>query len=1455
MFSDPGAWGPLCGLGLECRMSPGTKPQSNLLVAFGMARKRRRHGSARKRSHRGRPPGRSSPREEHAPGTGLTGLEGLEALHEAWLGQESKRSTGGSLALAGFRYQFQVTLLESTREWLGQTDEERRRPQTFAEILGDVVVASRDNSIVVHEVKRRLSRPNVRKAIEQFAAIDEVARKKFPSVAKILSFRLVCGIGEQERAEQLLARVLVEARYTRSPLRGKVTVVYEPNPEYELLGLLAQQVRAADPWGVYTRCLEELVLAAGHGDGFRAAATRIWGTLTAAACGEDPPAGLLVWSASDRPPEQTLAGPVLTGAQPSVRDLVKGSFAPRAEETGGRAERFAQWHSRGGGASKLRVFWIPGRSGSGKSIALLQLLARLHGIGWEHILYLGRYPELLSHAGAWARRSGVRPSPALIAADDPYPLGQRAEAEAAWRGLLRQFEDLRQRGGGDVLPCIVVCAGPAEQADALQTSFQDAIEVELDAPPKEDEEAVNRLRTWFEKRRGWSPRVRKAGSWLALELMLEWQTGFSIPEFAVRYRKGLEDSGEAGLAEFVPRLLVLNRLGIGYPSAAVAERLSPVQRDRLRRVQDDMHITAPEEALSHGIWFKHSHIGRAVYDEWFPPQAYPAERLEHFRLASQDCLEFADTPWEKISPIAALARDAIAENEPLTGFSDHESRELAEQLYRHAVRTDGIPTRHLAAWLRLKLAGARLSYPDPIEEALSRLTPQNITEFGMGAATLALLRNFEGLGAAARSDLLNLVERVLASEMDWSDWPAVATAAMESSRDARLPGHVLTWIDRHPRTRAAGWTLKAAVEQYPDHTRLIEAARSLHQDPDHPGWSYAWGVLWDRAPSEDLALSASRWLQSARTADASWGHVWRPLWEKDLRDAAGSRKDLIAFALSFMKGAAHSHGGWALVWTSLWERRETVHGDTPELESTLRGLGEQWLVAAPPSHTGWGFVWKALWEAGDRTDLARIAEDWLSTAPATNEAWGYVFPQVMNFRANDHLTWLGIRWLREAPPGGAGWGYIFPALWAHASETDRPPLRSAGETWLATAPDNHPDRGYVFEQLLRDRPSHGLRETAHRWLTRVDPSHGAWSRVWHAVVGDEPSDPQRRMALDWLESPTLDHPGWGWVWTALWRSRPDELTSPDETAELRTLARAQLERAPDESGLWGALFPALHLEDPDEQLFARARSWVLRMPPGVSGWDRVWEAVFRISPSVQLRQMGFGWLSAAGSTALGWPFVWRALAADQKTASEAREELMSALEQYAHEAPASARGFRELASTIRESTDVACDAAVASKLETVDRLPEGVWTQDRDIVGDPATLLDINSFPSSDDPVDHIRWKNAWLEWWKDSHSGPLFNLGLAWVAQAPGNSGRSYVLEELWDIEWQRDLVYPEMLRYLREAPPTQRRWPWVWRKAWRHKPSDSLDELRESALRMSPGDTRIAELLGTPSDDRGAA
>jgi hypothetical protein len=192
---------------------------------------------------------------------------------------------------------------------------------------------------------------------------------------------------------------------------------------------------------------------------------------------------------------------VLTGQQPDLRKLRGGYFADRRlyDEL---AREALEWISAeqqpGREALGIPVLWIAGRSGSGKSVALLHLLSRLNEEGVGPILWLGQGVELLPDA---VRRLPGLAAPGeqiILAMDDPYAPRTQQDGEH-WRSALRTLQ-LRP----EARPPLIICCGLTDQARGLNEDFGADVGLHITKIPNRLDD-LTELRAWYSRRTGAPP--------------------------------------------------------------------------------------------------------------------------------------------------------------------------------------------------------------------------------------------------------------------------------------------------------------------------------------------------------------------------------------------------------------------------------------------------------------------------------------------------------------------------------------------------------------------------------------------------------------------------------------------------------------------------------------------------------------------------------------------------------------------------------------------------------------------------------------------------------------------------------------------------------------------------------------------------------------------------------------
>ena len=368
----------------------------------------------------------------------------------------------------------------------------------FTERLSDLLTVESGRAVTLTQIKKTATRKTVRSALEELWLIHQLAARKTPRLADKLRYRVLASHGTESEIKAALSDWHPE----RSPDPGdlslflqKVSPAIEPDPEDELLALLANKLDCGNPLDLVYRWLGLLQDATAEGGLFEATAKFIWSDLhqLRGSDSESRPPGIYIWETGDQPPPEVSHGGFLSGSQPQVRHLSEGFFAPRPEVYAALTDHAEAWidSDPAGQDQGLRVpvFWIDGRSGSGKSVALLHLLARLHERGRGPILWIADKVEALPRTLRWARRLQRKGRPVIIGLDDPFAPAEQMEAAALWREALTVIQDAREGNRSDEVP-LLFCCGPSEQAEALQAEMSRDVLLETHTLPVEEEEEL-----------------------------------------------------------------------------------------------------------------------------------------------------------------------------------------------------------------------------------------------------------------------------------------------------------------------------------------------------------------------------------------------------------------------------------------------------------------------------------------------------------------------------------------------------------------------------------------------------------------------------------------------------------------------------------------------------------------------------------------------------------------------------------------------------------------------------------------------------------------------------------------------------------------------------------------------------------------------------------------------------
>lgn len=706
--------------------------------------------------------------------------EKLEQLRLEWESRYPKKAAGGGVSLLGFRYQLLVTLREVISAFLHDPS----APSVLSESVSDITRIPAGKAVVVVQVKRVLR--SVSDALQHLWEIHRVNGDRPTPLVEPIEYLIVCS--EDRLAD---SRSAIERWHSSddsallAEFRNSVSVRVNFNPESEILELLVNRLGAREPVRLMHAWVGRLMRPG------ESTVADIWNELTALkhdhVRGQSWPFRL--WRAADRPPSTVPQGRVLLGVRPTVEQMKSGYFCERPIYRA-KCERVASWIASDPQANddalRTSVFWIGGRSGCGKSVALLHLLARLHGEG-ATIVWLGSAAADLPAAIRAVPTVSIDGSPTVIAVDDAYMPRTQGD-ESAWRDACAALTRLKDEAGAPTP--FIVCCGPSEQADQLRRDFADDLLVHLDtlSHALDDREALTQ---WYTERTGKPAPQTSPGDILLVQLFFEWWAGKPLVEFTKRFQGRMREMDATGTLEnFILRVLALNRLYAGYPARARERVLEAACQDSFRNLVKEHHF-AVDDAGRPGIWLVHPHLANLIFEALLPAASSHAQRVAIYVAAVTDALKYGESAQEQTAPVWAIARSMSVSDAADLRMGEQEATEVLERVYRaqYAGEATGFPSSHVPAWIVARCGFPKLALsPDPIELALGRIDAAHKDEQGFRLSCHMIFRHWSVLSAEKQREAIPRFVTLFSSTAGWWERPhLVVDALWRTGDDAFIP--------------------------------------------------------------------------------------------------------------------------------------------------------------------------------------------------------------------------------------------------------------------------------------------------------------------------------------------------------------------------------------------------------------------------------------------------------------------------------------------------------------------------------------------------------------------------------------------------------------------------------------------------------------------------------------------
>jgi hypothetical protein len=820
----------------------------------------------------------------------------LQRLHQSHC---RKRAEGGWWALSGFSFQAAVYL----RRFVEGLPSSQAEPADLAktEQLSDIFQPTGPNAFTLVQVKRSLDRDKLRSALEE---AYEITRLCSPTLLDQIRFQIVCRKNEKnvsltdietrKPTKKNLEPAIWKKMLNRFDHETPIIVDHDPldRLHYVLwkLGVRNSQHFVEECHGKLLGAFfdpgqSEIDKLARDIAGVFYTYKEKWSTV-------DQPPGLLLRArhfAAD--PNAAHDKEIFIQRQPRLLDIRLGRFRDRSI-TKRLKEQFDAWWLEAASRDtieKVPVFWIGGRSGDGKSVLLLQLLARIMGPAAAPPVVLldtaTDLPRWLEQEKTRQRGLSLPPSELVVVViDDIHDLADLDDWAQRIREICRW----------DVPRVGVLAAGPTLEREAFSGGLNEVCEItEFPVPHLNNAESEAFLH-WARERSGAAIdlAIAPASNKPLVQWLFEVSKNQTLGAFAQGFERRLK---RLQLLEVARAIMAVNVLDV----PAAAELLSSDgERDALEALcrEDQLHFeflkrasaTAPcGYRLAHPglVWPLYRELGRPIGSSLARAWARDLSVSLETALAGND-FNHASLILFRLGHTDRLPED--------------EAQQAMAEVYRKHVqeRVDKRPPLALAMvprfleWL-CDHPGLEL-LPDPVH-LLSALFLQEEWPAEVPAYSAAWLWRLSDRSdwATSADALRTMARRLLFSGRPRPGSSAAVVHLVAVAKDQQIATALaLKWIESNVRDILAYRPLALLVARQPHRPDIRDAAvKWLTDNPTHPHAYSLHAPLVANWPQDAAVRDAAvKWLTDNPTHPHAYS-LHAPLvanWPQDaaVRDAA-----------------------------------------------------------------------------------------------------------------------------------------------------------------------------------------------------------------------------------------------------------------------------------------------------------------------------------------------------------------------------------------------------------------------------------------------------------------------------------------------------------------------------------------------------------------------------------------
>jgi hypothetical protein len=785
-----------------------------------------------------------------------------------------------------------------------------------------------------------------------------------------------------------------------------------------------------------------------------------------------------------------------TGHQPLLRHIREGYFRKRGEIFENLVRTFRDWLSSviqemvESVPKRIPVFWIAGRSGEGKSVLLLQLLAN-YLISEESVPVLQlasgeNLPKLLDEL----RSLTIGVSPLIVAVDHLFYLSDSYK----WEEAIRDVYETRQ-----IPEVAIVTSGPTGQLD--QWKPRRLFKINDFKVPKLDSTERLAFRKWFAERTKSTPKItgRDDDNRLLVEFMFELVRGEDLSDFARRFRMHLSN---LGAFEAIRTVVAINALDMDAPWELLGESSEAVES---LCAHEQLHLEKTGNSpQTRGVRLAHPQLTWDFFLNWADLNLTSLSRFWARQLAPA-LLAFERRTGEEVSRFLSNVQNTgrLSDEDPQPLQRDKAyRRELLEELYQlHLTNHDGRPSaQSLARWLEMALKIPQVVLdPDPVSFAFDALSNESIASMLHGSVA-----GWVWLIAESRSgpQAQQLRDRAEAFFRKYSHNRGVGQAlvrVMRQSIDQKLAEQAtMQWLENNQNNSEAYCVIAQLLATNLQLSRVKYLATGwLDKNGKHPQANQVIAALLAADKKDDqIKQLAIKWL----TENEKHSHVHDVI--KAL--AAASPKDP-----EVKRRIGH------------WLKKNEKYRHTQEVIKSLlaanrndpgiKQLATDWLTRNrehPQAHE----VLSPLLAANrNDADIRQFATRWLEQNESRPNAY-HVMKSLLAANPEDARQ-IATRWLTRNPEHPQAQEVIKPLVAANPNDAD---VRKLAIDWLGQNED-HPQAHEVIRTLVRANPEDDLvKQRAVEWFVRNQRSRQAHEMI-RMLLTTYPKDGQvKHLATKWL---------------------------------------------------------------------------------------------------------------------------------------------------------------------------------------------------------------------------------------------------------------------------------------------------------------------------------------------------